>query len=225
MLGLRAGDRHLKVGREHLPAGAMDQGGHDEGRGAVAGERQRSTVDTATLQLLERRAHLIPGARDLVDPSLRHEVLADPEIVGGGVADAGTAEGAGLDLIGLVRVGIIFIRADRLDHIVEGLHEPLVEIARHRERGYVRDEVRDFAARVGRRHLGGIAFVRCRLEVDLDAGMRGLELGDLEFVRGKLRRRRLRRPPAQGYLRLRASRARDRQARGGRQRAGGSESP
>ena len=50
------------------------------------------------------------------------------------------------------------------------------------------DDVGDLAAGEGGGHLGRIAFVRGRLEDDLDAGMGGLEGRDLELVGGELRR-------------------------------------
>ena len=73
----------------------------------------------------------------------------------------------------------------------------------HREGRQVGDDVRHLAAGEGRGELRRVALVRGRLEHHLDAGIGGLEGGDLELVGLELGRRRLRRPPAQGDRRLR----------------------
>jgi hypothetical protein len=175
----------------------MDEADDDQRGHAVEAVGQRRPIDASRLHLLAGGTEPVPGGRDFADARLLHEVLAHPQHVGRGIADAGAAVLAVSGFVDVVGARIVLVRTDRLDHVAERLDQPLRVVRLHRKGGQMRDHVRLLLGGEGRRELRRVAFVRGRLEHHLHPRMSGFEGRDLFLVRSELAGRGLRRPPAE----------------------------
>ena len=146
-------------------------------------------VDAAPLHPPAGRAEFVPGCGCALDSGPLHQVGAQPQHVGGGVADAGGGVHAGLDLVDPVGACEEPVAADGFDDRVERGQQSGMPVVGDREGGQVRHQVRHVAPGERGGELGRIPFVGGLLEQHPDPRMPRLEGGDLESVGGELFRR------------------------------------
>ena len=186
MTASRAFDRHLQFRRQYLSAGTVNEADDDQAGRAVPCVRKLRAVHPPALHAPAGRTEFVPGGGCALDARPLHQVGAQPQHVGGGIADSGGRMHAGFDFVDPVGAFEKAAGSDGIDDLVEGRQKPGVPVVGDRERRQVRDEVGHVAAGESGSQLGWVAFVGGRLEQDLDAGVLRLEGGDLVAVRGEL---------------------------------------